>query len=139
MGKEQQTNLCFTFLPHVFSSMISHCMEQNPFEACGLLSGNNHIASTFWPMKNILRSPNAFQMDMDQIEITFKQMKEKGEQLVGIYHSHPTAAPYPSPEDVIHANYPEAVYVIVSLSQIKPEVACFRIQKGLVTQVQYTL
>jgi [CysO sulfur-carrier protein]-S-L-cysteine hydrolase len=140
VGGEQQSNFNKTiiFHPHIYTKMITHCIEQKPLEACGLLSGTNSVACTHWPMTNVLGSPDAFQMDNGQIEMTFKQMKDKGEQLVGIYHSHPTTAPYPSSNDVIHANYPEAVYVIVSLSRIKPEVACFHIDRGQVTQVRYT-
>jgi proteasome lid subunit RPN8/RPN11 len=141
VGKEQQnsSNKDIIFLQHVYHAMIHHCIEQKPLEACGLLSGTDNVACTHWSMTNVLRSPNEFQMDNNQVELIFKRMKEKGEQLVGIYHSHPTTVPYPSPNDVIHANYPEAVYVIVSLSRIKPEVACFHIKQGLVTTVKYTL
>jgi [CysO sulfur-carrier protein]-S-L-cysteine hydrolase len=129
-----------TFLKHVYTAMIDHCKGQKPLEACGLLSGISGIVYTHWPMTNVLCSPNAFKMDDQQIEMVLKQIKERQEQLVGIYHSHPTSFPYPSPNDVIHATYPEVFYVIVSLlSSINPEVGCFRIQHQQVTTVKYIL
>jgi proteasome lid subunit RPN8/RPN11 len=125
------------FRQNVYTVMINHCLREKPMEACGLLSGRGRTASTCWPMANILRSRNAFEMDTRQIEDVFRQMAEKGEQLVGIYHSHPTASPNPSPNDIAHANYPEAAYVIVSLSDISPEVRCFRILKPRVFPLRH--
>ena len=44
-------------------------------------------------------------------------MRERGEELVGIYHSHPRdAEPQPSPEDVRLAFYPGAVYFIIGFA-----------------------
>jgi len=54
-------------------------------------------------------------------------MDAAGEQLLGIYHSHPVSQPYPSPTDRAEAHYTDAVYVLVSVRTAKPEVAAFRI------------
>lgn len=107
--------------------MVNHCLSDRPYEACGLLSGKNGQADTLWKMNNILRSPSAFEMDAAQLDQTFKRIKALGEELVGIYHSHPTARPYPSATDIANAHYPDAVYVIVSFAKGKPEVGCYRI------------
>lgn len=125
------------FLSEVYYAMITHCLGQNPLEACGLLSGIDYVACTYWPMTNILQSPTQFQMDDQQIEDVFQKIRDKGEQLIGISHSHPTGLPFPSIEDVIHASYPEVVYTIVALAQTKPEVACFRIRQSKVTPVPF--
>jgi proteasome lid subunit RPN8/RPN11 len=117
------------FHPDVYTAMIDHCLREKPLEACGLLSGKDQTAFTCWPMTNILHSHNAFEMDTGEIEDVFRKIREKEEQLVGIYHSHPTAPPNPSLEDIAHANYPEAAYVIVSLSDRSPNVRCFQILK----------
>jgi proteasome lid subunit RPN8/RPN11 len=90
-------------------------------------------------MANVLRSRRAFEMDLRQMKDVFGRIGEKGEQLVGIYHSHPTAPPYPSRSDVEHANYPEAATVIVSLSGAKPEVRCFRILHRQVIPVRHEI
>jgi proteasome lid subunit RPN8/RPN11 len=57
----------------------------------------------------------------------FRSMDAAGEQLLGIYHSHPVSQPYPSPTDRAEAHYTDAVYVLVSVRTAKPEVAAFRI------------
>lgn len=102
-------------------------MREKPIEACGLLSGEKNTVQTCWAMVNILHSPNAFEIDTKEIQATLHKIKEIGEQLVGIYHSHPTAPPIPSTDDIIYANYPKEAYVIISLSKTIPEVRCFHI------------
>lgn len=136
--KGRRTNE-LTFLKNAYQAMMDHCLKQKPIEACGLLSGVNNIASTCWPMRNVLRSPNHFQMDDRQVDHVFKRIRDNGEQLVGIYHSHPTSIAYPSVGDVMHAHYPEAAYVIVSLLKRIPEVACYRIENSIVTSLKYRL
>jgi proteasome lid subunit RPN8/RPN11 len=44
------------------------------------------------------------------------KMRDNNEQLFAIYHSHPTAPAIPSNTDLAQANYPEAVYLIISLN-----------------------
>ena len=58
----------------------------------------------------------------------FRSMDAAGEQLLGIYHSHPVSQPYPSPTDRAEAHYTDAVYVLVSVRTAKPEVEAFRIR-----------
>lgn len=50
-----------------------------------------------------------------QIEI-FRKMRDRGEELYAIYHSHPDSPALPSSEDLQQAYYPEALYIIVSMS-----------------------
>ena len=45
-----------------------------------------------------------------------KKMRENGEELFEIYHSHPTAAACPSALDLDMANYENTLYFIISLN-----------------------
>jgi proteasome lid subunit RPN8/RPN11 len=57
-------------------------------------------------------------------------MRERGEQLLAIYHSHPRShEPLPSDTDVRLAYYPAATYLIVGLGGIKPALRAFRISE----------
>jgi proteasome lid subunit RPN8/RPN11 len=59
-----------------------------------------------------------------------RSMRERGEQLLAIYHSHPRAKdPEPSATDVRLAYYPSAVYLIVGLGAAEPCVRAFRISE----------
>jgi proteasome lid subunit RPN8/RPN11 len=57
-------------------------------------------------------------------------MRERGEQLLGIYHSHPRSAdPAPSDTDVRLAYYPSAAYFIIGLAGPQPVIRAFRISE----------
>lgn len=59
-----------------------------------------------------------------------RAMRERGEQLLAIYHSHPRSAePTPSATDVRLAYYPAAVYFIVGLGTEEPCLRAFRISE----------
>ncbi|KZE54637.1 peptidase [Brevibacillus parabrevis] len=111
----------------MWDEMVRHCQEEKPYEACGLLSGRDNSAQTIWRMENVLKRPDAFAMSTQQIQKVLNKMALRGENLVGIYHSHPTAPPVPSTEDIAYAHYTEAAYLIVSLSSPQPALGCYRI------------
>jgi hypothetical protein len=57
-------------------------------------------------------------------------MRERGEKLIAIYHSHPRAVnPHPSETDVRLAFYPSATYLIVGLGGSTPVVSAFQISE----------
>jgi proteasome lid subunit RPN8/RPN11 len=65
----------------------------------------------------------------------FHAMDEAGEELLGIYHSHPASEPRPSPTDLAESRYPEAMHVLVSLRSGSVEAAAWRIAHGEVQPV----
>lgn len=67
----------------------------------------------------------------------FREMDDRGEDLVAIYHSHPVSQPYPSPTDRAEAHYPDAFYILVSLRAGEPELEAYRIKEdGAVVRVE---
>ncbi|WP_280207565.1 MULTISPECIES: M67 family metallopeptidase [Brevibacillus] len=117
----------------VWKEMYLHCQAERPYEACGLLSGRNGRAETIWRMANIDKSPVSFSMDLEQLQSVFHAIRARGERLVAVYHSHPTAPPVPSSEDIAFFSYPEAAYIIVSLTRKHPAFACYQIRERIVT------
>ncbi len=57
----------------------------------------------------------------------FHSMDAAGEELFGIYHSHPASVAFPSPTDRAEAYYPDTVYVLISLRSGAPELRAYRI------------
>ena len=55
-------------------------------------------------------------MDPKQQIDTFRIMRERGEELYAIYHSHPESPASPSAEDLRQASYPDALHIIISMS-----------------------
>ncbi|RAT95867.1 peptidase [Brevibacillus sp. Leaf182] len=139
VGRANLLETPFSMTRAVWNEIIRDSLEKKPNETCGLLSGRNGSAQTVWRMENTLKSPVAFAMDPKQIQHVFHKMALRGEHLVGIYHSHPTAPPIPSPEDIAYCHYPEAAYLIVSLASPQPVLGCFRIEGSFARVYPYTV
>ena len=74
-------------------------------------------------------------MDPEQQGEALRRIAERGEELLGIYHSHPKAPAVPSQSDIAQAvHYPDAIRLIVSLDG-PTEVGAFRIADGRVEEV----
>ncbi len=113
--------------------MVDHCRSTYPNEACGIFSGRDGVAEKIYKMPNVESSPVSYLADPGAQFLAMKEMRENGEIIVSIYHSHPHSPPYPSGKDVELAFYPEAVYIIVGLDDInRPETMAYAIRDGKV-------
>jgi len=122
-----------------FNEMISHCRENYPNEACGILAGKNKEVSKIYKMTNIEKSPVSYEFDSTEHIKTIKDMRENGLSMVAIFHSHPSSPAYPSSKDVNLASYDAAVYVIVSLIEKEPVVKGFSIKEEDIKEVGVVL
>ena len=123
-------------VPHAIrDQMVAHCQSRYSKEACGYLAadGSGRVAQVY-PMTNVEDSPISYSMDpKEQLKVD-KQMRQAGQRLVGIYHSHTASAAYPSSVDVRLAISPDVSYVLVSLKdQAHPELKSYRIDGQQVT------
>ncbi|WP_034262690.1 M67 family metallopeptidase [Bacillus sp. J33] len=118
---------------NVYDLLVYYCRKELPNEACGLLSGKEGLAATIWPMKNMDKSPVSFSMDIRQIEHVFNRIKKKNEEVLGIYHSHPTADAYPSKGDIALNNHPDLFHIIISFETIYPKIKAYQINENYVT------
>jgi proteasome lid subunit RPN8/RPN11 len=97
--------------------MVEHCLEEKPYEACGILTGRGDRVLTAWATTNARRSQTAFEVEPSHQELALDGGRRRGETLLAIYHSHPTAAAYPSTSDIrMGVHWPEAARVIISLA-----------------------
>ena len=116
----------------LFSEIIAHAREAAPNECCGLIAGTEQgLAQTVYRTRNIAFNPLVtYEAAPDDLFAAQRQMRDRGEQLIAIYHSHPRSAnPEPSATDVRLAYYPSAVYLIVGLGNDEPCVRAFRIDE----------
>lgn len=112
----------------LYDEVIAHCRRHDPKEACGILAGQAETVSQVYPMTNVEDSPIGYAMDPKEQLVVEKQMRQRGQQMVGIYHSHTATAAYPSPVDVGLAVSPDVSYVVVSLKDRgHPDVKSYRI------------
>ncbi len=124
---------------HVIAGIEKHAWESSPHECCGLLSGRDDVIAQAYRLNNIAVDPESrYFADPKGIFQATKLMRNRGEQLLGIYHSHPRSAAYPSSTDVEQAYYPEAIYFIISLAP-NLELRGYRLQDGGVEEIRYEI
>ncbi len=101
----------------MIDEMVAHARADLPNECCGLIGGVDGEAKKLYRARNAFASPFSYRVDpADQYRIIEKEMRDRGEELVAIYHSHTKSAAYPSQTDLNEAvSWPEQVYLIVSL------------------------
>jgi proteasome lid subunit RPN8/RPN11 len=112
--------------------IISHARESAPRECCGLVGGAFGGAQNIYRMRNAAADPLVtYEASPEDLFAAQRAMRERGEELLAIYHSHPRSAdPKPSETDVRLAYYPSAVYFIVGLGGAQPSLGAFRISES---------
>lgn len=112
--------------------IIAHAREASPHECCGLIGGvTEGKAQTIYRARNVASDPlTSYEAAPEDLFAAQRAMRERGEQLLAIYHSHPRSAdPQPSATDVRLAYYPSAVYLIVGLGDPEARLRAFRIDE----------
>lgn len=123
----------------VVNGIIAHARRDHPDEACGVVAGpaGSDRPERLVPMANAERSPTFYRFDsLEQLKV-WREMDDRDEEPVVIYHSHTATEAYPSRTDVSYASEPNAHYVLVSTRSIDdgpPEVRSYRIVDGEVTE-----
>jgi [CysO sulfur-carrier protein]-S-L-cysteine hydrolase len=124
----------------LFKEMAEHGLREFPNEACGLLAGRDRAPVRFFAMKNLDASPVSYRLDPKEQLHVFDEMDDEGLDLLGIFHTHTHSEAYPSETDVKLAFYPDASYLVMSLSDRgRPVLRAFRIVEGEVTKEELTI
>jgi proteasome lid subunit RPN8/RPN11 len=121
----------------IVDAIVAHARRDHPDEACGLVAGpiGRDEAVRHIPMENAEHSMTFFRFDDAEKLRVWREMDDRDEEPVVVYHSHTATEAYPSRTDVSLASLPTAHYLLVSTRD--PEVAeirSFRIVDGTVTE-----
>ncbi|GAA4059479.1 Mov34/MPN/PAD-1 family protein [Nonomuraea soli] len=115
--------------------MIEHARRDHPDEACGVIAGRDGVPERFVEMENAERSPTFYRFDSKEQLKVWREMDDRDEEPVVIYHSHTATEAYPSRTDVSYASEPNAHYVLVSTrDETRAELRSFRIVDGVITE-----
>jgi [CysO sulfur-carrier protein]-S-L-cysteine hydrolase len=119
------------------SKIVAHALADHPDEACGVIAGpvGSDRPERFIPMLNAERSPTFYRFDsLEQLRV-WRDMDDRDEEPIVIYHSHTSTEAYPSRTDISYASEPGAHYVLVSTTDAdQPEFRSFLIAEGTVTE-----
>ena len=116
----------------IYEAIVQHAQEGWPNEICGLIAGNPDPIQVY-RVKNSAENPMAmFIMDSQEQFKVMMEIEEKGWELYGIYHSHPSSEAYPSQMDKDFARfYPDVLQFICSLEdRDNPRLRAFYIIDG---------
>ena len=126
----------------IVDKIVAHARADHPDEACGVVAGavGSGRPTRFVPMANAERSPTFYRFDsMEQFRV-WREMDDRDEEPVVIYHSHTATEAYPSRTDVAYASEPGAHYVLVSTrEEDETEFRSYRIIDGEVTEEEVTV
>jgi proteasome lid subunit RPN8/RPN11 len=129
-------------IPRKLTNQLLHLAQLSPdYEICGLIGSKNGLPCTCYPVKNIAQHPEQrFLLDAKEQIAAMSAMRNQGEDLFAIYHSHPAAPALPSATDLEQAAYPDAIYLIVSLNTKGVlEMRGFKIDHQNATEIPLTL
>ena len=99
------------------NQILAHAQRADTLEVCGLIGSREGIPTHCYPVTNIADQPaRRFAMDPQGQLDAQRAMHDRGEDLWAIYHSHPDEPALPSVVDMEELNYPDTLYLVVSLN-----------------------
>lgn len=112
---------------HIYDEIIAHARAGKPEEICGVLRGRGLVAEELFRGRNIARDRiDNYEVDEQTLLLQFK-FENTGDEMMGVYHSHPVSVAYPSATDAWNATYPDSIYLICSLEfDDAPVIRAFR-------------
>ena len=110
---------------------MAHAREDAPNECCGYLWGKDDRFVDMRRAENARHSPYGYEFDNATL-FAVNDLDDEGYQ-VATYHSHPRSPAEPSQTDINLAQYPDWLYLIVSL-EAEPVVRAWWIRDGRVEE-----
>ena len=100
---------------HLLRRIEAHALEAFPFEACGLLIGEDGQILDAVPSPNLTEAPDKFLIDPALHLKIQRQVRRRGLKIIGVYHSHPGGDSEPSIKDIAGATTPDLLWMITAL------------------------
>lgn len=103
-----------------YDDIVRQAYRGGAEEICGLLGGtfgeDESVVSSVHQASNAADIPEVrYYIDPEEQLAHTERIEERGESVVGFYHSHPAGPPAPSETDRSRATWPDRSYVIVAL------------------------
>lgn len=108
-------------LPRTYAdALIEIAKKHAPAESCALLIGRHKnagvLVSDIMLTENIDSEPKVrFSVAPDELIECYKAAQNSGDEVVGIFHSHPSSEPKPSETDIKYMTTNPVVWVIHSV------------------------
>lgn len=118
-GGRPRLDAVLTIDQATYDAIVAHAKRDHPDEACGIVAGpeGSDRPERLVEMVNAAGSPTFYEFDSTELLALYKQMWDRDEEPVVIYHSHTATEAYPSRTDIGLASEPGAHYVLVSTAE----------------------
>ena len=113
-----------------YEAMVSQAKTELPNECCGLLAGVVEGAEpekmkvgralARYPLVNNAASPREYLANDRTLFDAYRDMRDRGLDLLAVYHSHPVSEPVPSKKDLEQNYFEGIVHLIISLKADEP-------------------
>lgn len=114
----------------IWEEMVGHCRAEVPIEACGILAGRcAPRVDSIYALRNELASATLYNADPKDLIRVVRLLRERGERMLAIYHSHPRSAPIPSRTDLDLNHYGRLPRVIVAPGGAEARVRIWRLER----------
>jgi proteasome lid subunit RPN8/RPN11 len=127
----------FSLEKNYADEMIAHARAESPNECCGIMAGTEGRVIKHYPTTNSEQSPFRYSVDPRELIAIYREIQEKGWEILAIYHSHTHTEAYPSPTDIELAFLAAPLYLIISLTDPnQPAIRGFHIKEGKISEVE---
>ncbi|HEV2688551.1 MAG TPA: M67 family metallopeptidase [Bryobacteraceae bacterium] len=85
-----------------WDTMVSHAEKTFPKECCGVMLGSDGVVREAVALDNVYSGPQEdfFVMDPQDLHRVDAQVRQKGMEVLGVFHSHPNCDAYFSRRDL---------------------------------------
>jgi [CysO sulfur-carrier protein]-S-L-cysteine hydrolase len=147
----------------ILNAMVAHCVREAPLECCGILGGISSFVfgviaglavplhcrgmpggfaprvSSIHPLGNIAASETRYDADPHDLISAVRALRERGAEILAIYHSHPRWEAIPSKTDLAENHYGLVPRIIVSLLRDSPEVRVWRLDTDSFSELPWQI
>ena len=129
-----------------YDTVIAHCYDGFPDEACGLLAGPladgepTGEVTAVYPCENAAHSARVYRVGIERRTHEVAAADARDEEIIAVWHSHTHTDAYPSRTDVEQAMEAQKLerpwlYPIVSLKYGEPVLRAYWLRDGAITEV----
>jgi proteasome lid subunit RPN8/RPN11 len=139
MTADESSTLPIEIPRDIHDAMVAHCQRDAPLECCGILGGLTPRISSLHPLRNSSASEFRYDADPRDLIDAVVALRQRGAEILAIYHSHPRWAAIPSRTDLQENHYGPVPRIIVSLLGAVPEVRVWRLDPDSYEELRWRI
>ena len=122
----------FVITERQYNIVMKQAQACYPQETGGFLGGHDNTILGVLPIpnKDLYDRTEVFAISSDDVELAYRFLVRYKLEYLGVYHSHPRGAPFPSAQDLSHNQ--KYLFIISLQDRYNPELYAWRVENGKV-------